>query len=301
MFHKGARTSGGNIPGELATKIDALLTEFIEIVAQNVESLKIRRAVVRSMLTCSTVNVLDSAHLFVAAQKQTGMPSTIGLDHRGSTFPIEEILGAAQWDFGFDDPFVIQFPANLLDLDKSARIFSLQAIADSHIKSEINRVERQMNVVQINPIFGPAAYAIDPRLAFVLMPFTDDLTQIYNAFVKPTIEDSAFGLICRRADDVKSNKAIIQDIWKSICEARLIVADLSGLNPNVMYELGIAHTLGKETLLIYQRGRDVKFPFDLSHIRRIEYDNNALGGKQLENDLKETLRSILTPTVKALT
>lgn len=300
MFHQGTRTSGGNIPDELATKIDALLTEFVEIVAQNVESLKIRRAVVRSMLTCSTVNVLDSAHLFVAAQKQTGMASTISLDHRGNTFPIEEILGAAQWEFGFDDPFVIQFPAKLLDLGKNERIFSLQAIADSHIKSEINRMERQMNVVQINPIFGPAAYAIDPRLAFVLMPFTDDLTQIYNAFVKPTIEDSAFGLICRRADDVKSNKAIIQDIWKSICEARLIVADLSGLNPNVMYELGIAHTLGKETILIYQRGRDVKFPFDLSHIRRIEYDNNALGGKQLENDLKETLRSILTPTIKAM-
>jgi hypothetical protein len=300
MLHQGTRTSAGDIPAEISAKIDALLTEFIQIVAQKVESSEIRRAVVRSMLTCSTINILDAAHLFVAAQKQTGMPSTLSLNHSVNNFPIEEILEAAKWEFGFDDPFVIQFPAKLLDQTSSLRATALQAIAESHIQSEVNRVERQMSVVQISPIFGPAAYGVDPRLAFVLMPFTDELTNIYNAFVKPTVEDAAFGLICRRADDIKSNKAIIQDIWKSICEARLIIADLSGLNPNVMYELGIAHTLGKETVLIYQRGRDVKFPFDLSHIRRIEYNNDALGGKQLESELRKTLESILTPTIKSL-
>ena len=103
------------------------------------------------------------------------------------------------------------------------------------------------------------------------MPFTADLTKIYQTFIKPTVERPEFNLVCRRADDVKSNRAIIQDIWKSLCEARLVIAVLSGLNPNVMYELGVAHTLGKETILIYQRGEDIKFPFDLAHIRRIEY------------------------------
>jgi hypothetical protein len=44
----------------------------------------------------------------------------------------------------------------------------------------------------------------------------------------------------------------------------------------------------------------VTFPFDLTHIRRIEYDNNALGGKKLEDDLRKTLEGILTPTLKAV-
>jgi len=301
MLHKGTRTHGGNIPGDVEAKISGLLDQFTEIVAKKVHAASIRRAVVRSMLTCSTFNVLDSRHLFVAAQKQTGMPSTASLDHREKDFTIDDVYQAAKWEFGYDDPFVMQFPADLLEKTADERAAALEAIAETHIKSETHRVQREMNVIQINPIFGPASYTVDPRLVFVLMPFTDELTRIYNAIIKPSVEVPKFGLVCRRADDVKSNKAIIQDIWKSICEARLVIADLSGLNPNVMYELGMAHTLGKETILIYQRAGDVKFPFDLAHIRRIEYDNNALGGKNLERELKETIKSVLEPTIKAPT
>ena len=88
----------------------------------------------------------------------------------------------------------------------------------------------------------------------------------------------------------------MQDIWKSICEARVVIADLTNLNPNVMYELGIAHTVGKETILIYQKPTEkIKFPFDLSHIRRIEYVNDAVGGQKLVQDLKDTLKNVLDP------
>jgi hypothetical protein len=52
-----------------------------------------------------------------------------------------------------------------------------------------------------------------------------------------------------------------------------------------MYELGMAHTVGKETVLIYQKDRQIVFPFDLMHIRRIEYVDNALGRKRLKCDL----------------
>ena len=152
------------------------------------------------------------------------------------------------------------------------------------------------SLIQISPLFGPASYSVDERLAFVLMPFAEDLTRIYTSIIKPAVE--ATGLVCRRADDFKTNKAIIQDIWKAICESRVVIADLTNLNPNVMYELGIAHTVGKETILIYQRGgeKDLTFPFDLAHIRRIEYEDSATGGKKLESDLSNTLNSILKPT-----
>jgi len=300
LFHKGARTTGGNLPSDLQQKTTALLDEFVEITTKETQRKKLRRAIVRSQLTCSLIIVVDKDNVWVAAQKQTGMPSTFYLDQRDKTFPIQEVINAAKWEFGFDNPFVVAFPTTILDQQASQREPVISAISNSHIESELQRVHAEMNVIQINPIFGPASYRIDERLAFVLMPFTDELTEIYRTFIKPTVELPQFNLVCKRADDIKSNRAIIQDIWKSICEARIVIADISQLNPNVMYELGITHTLGKETILIYQSsGKEINFPFDLAHIRRIEYENSATGGRKLEEELKETLEHILSPKLHA--
>jgi len=300
LFHQGARTTGGNLPSDIQQKVTVLLDEFVEIVMKETQRRKLRRAVVRSQLTCSLIIVLDKENIWIAAQKQSGMPSTLTLDQRDNKFPIQEIFNAAKWEFGFDDTFVIGFPGNILDQETSEREAVISAIAKSHVESELQRVQTQMNVIQVNPIFGPASYRIDERLAFVLMPFTDELTKIYHTFIKPTVELKQFNLVCKRADDIKSNRSIIQDIWKSICEARIVIADMSGLNPNVMYELGVTHTLGKETILIYQRSdEEIRFPFDLSHIRRIEYENSAIGGRKLEKDLKETLEHILSSKLRA--
>jgi hypothetical protein len=122
------------------------------------------------------------------------------------------------------------------------------------------------------------------------MPFEPELEKIYQTFVKPTIE--AKNLVCRRADDIHSNDAIIKDIWNSICESRFVVADISKLNPNVMYELGIAHAIGKETILIRQKDGS-KHPFDVAHIRIIEYDNTAVGGPALKRQLDGVLDAVL--------
>lgn len=286
--------TGGNLPDDLTKKVDTLLDEFLECTNSEVRARQLRSAIVRSMLPCNLVVILDAATLWIAAQKQAGMPSTSTLDFRQQQFPMEEIFTAAKWEFGFDDPFVIAFSATLLDQPTDQRKLALEAIAKSHVESELQRVNAEMNTIQINPIFGPAQYKVDGRLAFVLMPFTDSLTEIYQTLIKPTVENPQFGLVCKRADDIKSNRAIIQDIWKSICEARVIIADMTNLNPNVMYELGVAHTLGKETILLYQRSaEEIKFPFDLSHIRRIEYDNTVPGARALEQELSLTLENIL--------
>lgn len=300
MFGQGgAKVTGGDLPDEVIRKVDEVIKEFGECVKNEVQRRGIgpRHAIVRSMLTCDLILALDADHLWVIAQKKGGaMPSAHYFDRRQHAFPIEEIYTAATWSFGLDDPFVIAFPSNILELSPENRHATIQAIAQTHVESEIQRVNTAMHTIQINPIFGPASYQIDERLAFVLMPFAPELTNVYTSVIKPTIENGGFNLVCKRADDIKSNKAIIQNIWKSICEARLIIADLTRLNPNVMYELGIAHTLGKETILLHQRSQqEVKFPFDLTHIRRIEYEDTASGGQALGNELTETLTSILRP------
>lgn len=295
MLHKGVRTTGGNMSAELHQKVDKLLDEFGALVQGISQERHLPRAVVRSLLSCSLVAVLNKDNLFILAQHHFGTPSSLFFHVPEKRLTPQQALTSARMEYGFEDPFLIAFPSSFLEQDEVQRRPALEAIAVAHIDSEYQRVIRMTSLIQINPLFGPAAYSVDERLAFVLMPFAEDLTTVYTSIIKPTVE--ARGLVCRRADDFKTNKAIIQDIWKAICEARVVIADLTDLNPNVMYELGIAHTVGKETILIYQRGgeKDPKFPFDLSHIRRIEYEDSATGGKKLEIDLSATLKSILKP------
>ena len=294
-MHKGVRTTGGNMPVEHQQKVNKLLDEFGALVRGISQAHRLPMAVVRSLLNCSLVAVLDKNNLFILAQHHFGMPSSLFIHVPEKQLTPQQALGSARWEFGFEDLFLVTFPNALLEQDEAQRRSALEAIAVAHVDSEFQRMIKMTSLIQINPLFGSATYSVDERLAFVLMPFAEDLTRIYTSIIKPTVE--ATDLVCRRADDFKTNKAIIQDIWKAICEARVVIADLTDLNPNVMYELGIAHTVGKETILIYQRGRekDLKFPFDLAHIRRIVYEDSATGGKNLENVLSDTLKSILKP------
>jgi hypothetical protein len=295
MMHKGARATGGNMPAELQQKVNNLLDEFGVLVQGISHERHLQRAIVRSLLPCSLVVVLDKNNLFILAQRHFGTPSSLFIHIPEKQLTPWQALDSARWEFGLEDPFLIAFPSALLEQEEVQRQPALEAVAVAHVASEFQRVKKMTSLIQINPLFGPASYSVDEQLAFVLMPFAEDLTAVYTSIIKPTVEE--MGLVCRGADDFKTNKAIIQDIWKAICEARIVIADLTDLNPNVMYELGIAHTVGKETVLIYQRGRgkDPKFPFDLAHIRRIEYEDSATGGKKLENDLSETLKSVLKP------
>src|SRR5215471_6685159 len=97
------------------------------------------------------------------------------------------------------------------------------------------------------------------------MPFSSELRPVYDDHIKNVMQE--VNLECNRADDIFSNGVIIEEVWKNINEARIIIADLTGKNPNVFYEVGIAHTLGKEVILITQSIDDI--PFDLRHLRCI--------------------------------
>lgn len=132
---------------------------------------------------------------------------------------------------------------------------------------------------------------VDPKLCFIVMPFgSEELTDVYEFFVKPSIETNC-GLKCKRGDDVFGSNVIMDDIRHSIERSRLVVADLTGRNPNVFYEVGIAHTLNKEVLLISQSMSDV--PFDLRHRRVLVYDYTPKGCKKLERNIADNINAIL--------
>jgi hypothetical protein len=122
------------------------------------------------------------------------------------------------------------------------------------------------------------------------MPFRQGLNNVYNA-IKNTVED--YGrLICQRADEITRSDRITSDIQKSIIKARLLVADLTDRNPNVFYELGLAHALNKRVILLTQNSDDV--PFDLQEIRCIRYDPANLTElrRELTKYVKETVPTI---------
>ena len=103
---------------------------------------------------------------------------------------------------------------------------------------------------------------------FVLMPFDTDFNDIYSGFLKVALEEAGFEVL--RADDMQSQRNILQDVLDGIVNSDLVVADLTNSNPNVYYELGIAHAAKKPVILITQSIDDI--PFDLRSYRLIEYD-----------------------------
>jgi hypothetical protein len=98
-------------------------------------------------------------------------------------------------------------------------------------------------------------------------------------------------LCVRRADDFFTAGSLVQDVWAAIISARLIVADCTDRNPNVFYEIGLAHAIGQATILLTQRADDI--PFDLRHLRYISYQLTPRGMKDFEATFKETVRNEL--------
>lgn len=119
---------------------------------------------------------------------------------------------------------------------------------------------------------------VDPRLIFVLTPFNDEFTSSYQA-IKHTVEDLDFK--CSRGDDASISHNILGHIIQEMLKSRLIIANISGRNSNVFYELGIAHALDKQVLLL--ANEQSKIPFDLSHIRVLVYKDEADLNKKLRN------------------
>jgi hypothetical protein len=106
--------------------------------------------------------------------------------------------------------------------------------------------------------------------AFVLMPFAPDFDDVFSQIIRGPLE--AEGFLVGRADEPRGTRNIMHDVLQGIADADLVVADLTGANPNVYYELGVAHALGRKTILLTQDLEDV--PFDLRAYRVITYSTH---------------------------
>jgi hypothetical protein len=144
-------------------------------------------------------------------------------------------------------------------------------------------------------VFNPTVFQVpealpDGDLLSVMMPFDRAFERVY-ATIKAAAEES--NMTCQRASDIWQHSTVMQDIFSLIYRSYIVVCDFTGKNPNVFYEAGIAHTLGKHVIPITQHQADI--PFDLAHHRYLLYLNNTEGLLALKSGLVSRFWSLNRP------
>jgi hypothetical protein len=168
--------------------------------------------------------------------------------------------------------------ANQIQLKKEIRDFVIQSDA------QMQRLPSP-DFMFSYPITEKPRRRGDLRLCFLAMPTKDWLPD-----VKQAIEDAAAGRFeCELSVDNRAPGDIMNQVWQSIRRSEAVLADVTDKNPNVFYEMGLAHALGKTTIIIKQKDAP-PVPFDLRNYKYIEYDTANLG--ELSSSLKKVFSEV---------
>ena len=278
------------MPPELQAKVDRLIEEFMAVVDAISEDRHLQKGIARSQLPGSMVVILDKEKLSILAQIRSENRFASYFYNPNVTLTSQQAANSAQWEFGLEDPYIIQFPASLLEQSPLRRHSGLEKVASEHIDQEFERFVGLLSLVRTRPIFGQAPLAVDAGSVFLLLPQDEALKKSCEAILKAT---EAHGLAVNEAEDIRNGKSAVREMWLSLNRAAIIIADLTGADAGVMYCLGIAHTLGKETILVQPQGS--KYLTDIPRTHRMEYGNSKAGRARLEEELWEMLRSMLQP------
>lgn len=199
--------------------------------------------------------------------------STDGADNERYPY---ELLRAARCSYSRSGDVHLdnEIKADDVILSLTDYFYTVQHTIGFSITAEIMQLQREK---QCRSILG----GVNPRLkskVFVIMPFKDDFDPIYEDHLVPVCEKLKYS--CTRVDLIDSPNVIINDIWSHIYNADIIICDCTEKNPNVFYELGLAHALGKKVICITQSADDI--PFDIKQIRYIKYEYSPRGMKEFE-------------------
>jgi len=134
------------------------------------------------------------------------------------------------------------------------------------------------------PIWGEVDDDLKTQV-FVIMPFSKDLRPIYDDHILKVCRK--IGYSCLRVDDSLATRQIMNNIWSYIYNADVIICDCTGCNPNVFYELGIAHGIGKNVICITQNKNDI--PFDIQSIQYLKYEYTPRAMTKFEEKLEQYL------------
>lgn len=158
---------------------------------------------------------------------------------------------------------------------------------DSALAPAVLPTRPKTRLAPLAPSQIPAADTEDPKAVFVVMsmdPTNPTLTDVVNS-IKDTC--ARFGLVATRVDDHDPDGPITDKILERIRTSRYIIADLTGERPNVYYEVGYAHALGKSPILVRAAGTKLHFDLAVHNVR--EYANQT----QLRTLLQRRFENIL--------
>lgn len=133
---------------------------------------------------------------------------------------------------------------------------------------------------------------MDKKKVFVIMPFQDEFFEVYEMLKMKFSDKFDFS----NAGDEANQQNILKDIIQPIYEADIVIADLTGLNANVMYELGLAHSFNKKTIVITKDDLS-KLPFDLKQYRAKDYDTHFKKFAELLDYLETNLMGAVDNSV----
>ena len=132
---------------------------------------------------------------------------------------------------------------------------------------------------------------------FILMPFGDWFDRYFKEIYVPATKDAGFEPL--RADGLFNVGAVMEQVWTQIRKAKVLLADLTGKNPNVFYELGLAHAVRKPVVFVAGDIEDV--PFDVRHLRVVVYDIREPGwADKLRRDITTYLKNTRTEPEKSI-
>ena len=286
-----SKISQGSLPEEFDKKIESFF-EIIDNVLYKIAGEKnYNPSFLRLMRTLNLAIIVNDDKVFVVATtKNVGsLPRRIWIEFSGKQIDMQNAIYLVERDLSFENTFGFCFTKAIINDNEGVKNIKATEIVVNYIEQEKIALERLNRLVRINPIFQGRDFFIDKSKIFMLSPFSEPFNTIYNDHIKKIVA-SIQNMSIVRADDIYGTQPIIEDIWKNICEAGIIIAELTGRNPNVFYEVGIAHTVGKEVILLSQSTEDI--PFDLKHLRCILYDYTPRGCQTLESNLRNTILSI---------
>ncbi len=137
----------------------------------------------------------------------------------------------------------------------------------------------------------------NPRSAFVAMPLKEPFSSRLENVIRPTLETLDFD--CTVATDMHKVGIVMEDVWVSINQSALVLAEITEPNPNVWYEVGIAHALNKDVIFLKDSSTDSDIPFDVQNQRILLYDSQKADLRPtLERWLKNVKRNAISELIE---
>lgn len=209
----------------------------------------------------------------------TGQSQVIDGHHR--------LLRSLQWGDEDYDGNVLDVLKDIVSADPRA-LAVIEQYVDKNFPGEstyISAKPAERKITFAPNVFAVPDFHVELDLVAVMMPFAAEFVGVFQAIKGAA---TTCGLRCLRADSIWEESTIIQEVFNLIFRAQVVVVDFTGKNPNVMYETGIAHTLGKHVVPVTQSMDDV--PFDMRHHRVLKYLKNGEGLAAMRAELAKKLK-----------